>query len=61
MLLNYNIFLSLYNKNLEIIDLPPKLQFERLFISQEDDASNLTGDFVSELLSVLRNGADTEL
>lgn len=50
MLLNYNIFLSLYNKNLEIIDLPPKLQFERLFKSQEDDASNLTGDFVSELL-----------
>lgn len=61
MLLNYNIFLSLYNKNLEIIDLPPKLQFERLFKSQEDDASNLTGDFVSELLSVLSNGADTEL
>lgn len=61
MLLNYNIFLSLYNKNLEIIDLPPKLQFERLFISREDDASNLTGDFVSELLSVLSNGADTEL
>lgn len=61
MLLNYNIFLSLYNKNFEITDLPTKLQFERLFISQEDDASNLTGDFVSELLSVLSNGADTEL